>query len=163
MKFFDIFRHKNVIKMACISKDYDLIDSFLNRRRPVAYTDKFLDQLLQDSNSSSRFSFQPGTSNTNISGIRCLDEMEEHPEHLMSGSEISEKVLFQHMSASEPNLTIQNNKELDKKPLESFFMIKALKEFFNIRSGSATEIVVNVNKNLCLLIVFQIFYKKLFL
>lgn len=127
--------------MVSISADYDLIDSFLNRRRQAEYTDKLLDQLLHESSSVKRFS-----SSTNLNGIRnSLTETD-------TTSDISEKVLYRHVSESEQNVTSEPDE-----PLSNLYLIKVLKDFFNIRSGSFTELVVNVSDKEYLTIVCHVF------
>lgn len=138
-------RRKKFIEMASMfcnnqnNNEFDIVESFINRRR---YTEKLLDQILHDSASSKRLSLSPEKSTCNISGIRSLDDTEKHSEH---GSDVSEQVVFRNMTEVDQNVSI-NAKELEK-PLENLYMVKALQSCFNIRSGSFSELVVNVRSD----------------
>lgn len=105
------------------STDYDLIDSYLNRRRQAEYTDKLLDQLLHESKSFSK---------------RSLDETEQDDTETHSGTDI----ILRNMIESKENVSI-HSKELEK-PLEDLYMVKSVQSWFNIRAGSFSEMVVNV-------------------
>lgn len=124
-------------KMVSIGNDYDLIDSYLNRRQ---YTDKLLDQLLHESKS---FSFKSTASN----------ESEQHEETLeQPGTDI----IFRNMIESKENVSI-HSKELEK-PLEDLFMVKSVQNLFNIRAGSFSEMIVNVRDSSFFLMIVNYIY-----
>lgn len=111
--------------------DIDLLESFLNRRRNAEYTDKLLDQLLHDSTSSKRLSFPSGISSSNVSMMRSDEtEIHQHSERESDTSELDQK--------------LSTHAKKVENPLENLYMITVLQNWFNIRPGSFSEMVVNV-------------------